>query len=230
MKEIRAIIFDCGGTILEGEMPWHEVYQEALRLARAPLGLRPMAVRYEAAIRRVTADKAAAVSSRAETMPRFSAYLAAEFGMPEERLRQAVAEVLFDHPEARLLAPVADIAEVLELLKSRGYKLGVISNWSADLPSILRAVELKLVFDGIFTSEALGFAKPNPAAFLVPLERLGLTPGVSAYVGDLYDVDVVGAREVGMTPILHDPLGLRLHPDVLAISHMSQLLDLFLGV
>jgi len=229
MREIKAIFFDCGATLLEGEMPWYELYLQALALARHPLPLREMIIRYEAAVRRMTAAKQTAASPNAGRTPRLATYIAEEIGLSERRLGAAVDEVLFDHPEARRLVCVNGVVEVLTLLGYRGYRMGVISNWSADLPQTLTALELKEHFEGIFASETMGYAKPNPAAFLIPLERLGLTAGQAAYVGDLYDVDCVGAREVGLTPVLYDPLRLGLHPDVPTVGHFHELVDLFLG-
>ena len=108
--------------------------------------------------------------------------------------------------------------------------MAVISNWSADLPTTLNQLGLRKFFDGIFASEAIGYAKPDPAAFLVPVDRLGLTPGVTAYVGDIYPIDILGAREAGLEPVLVDPMRLGLHADVPTIDHIARLLDTFRGV
>lgn len=230
MKDVKAIIFDAGGTLVEGEMRWFELYHQALTLTDHPLPSQRMVECYESAIRRMMADKQTAVSAEAARLPRLSHYLAEAFGLTERRLRQAVEEVLFDHPEARHLVPVAEAHEVLNALRARGYRLAVISNWSADLPITLAQLELKDHFEAVFTSEALGYAKPDPVAFLVPLDRLGLTAGQSAYIGDLYHVDVLGSREVGMAPVLVDPLRLGLHDDVPTVGGLRELLDIFGGI
>jgi putative hydrolase of the HAD superfamily len=234
MKGTQAILFDVGGTLVQGEMPWTDLYAQALALTAHPMPLREMVSRYEAAIGRMTRDKHMPVAPEAVTVSHepakvrnLNSYLAEEFGLSESRLQQAVDEVIFDHPEARHLVCVDGARGALSELRRRGYRLAVISNWSADLPLVLARLGLKHHFEAIFASEALGYAKPNPAAFLVPLDRLGLTPGGSVYVGDLYQVDVVGSREVGLTPILTDPLGLGLHDDVTTVSRLSELLELF---
>jgi putative hydrolase of the HAD superfamily len=229
MNHIQAILFDVGGTLLEGEMPWFDLYQRALSLAARPMALREMVAGYESAIRNMVAAKQTAESASAGAARRLTHCLAEAFGLSEGRLRAAVDEVIFDHPEALHLTCVAGAGDVLAELRSRGYRLAVVSNWSADLPLVLSRAELKEHFEAVFASEALGYAKPHSAAFLIPLDRLGLTPGQAAYVGDLYDVDVVGAREVGLTPVLFDQLALGLHPDVLTVTRMIELLDIFTG-
>jgi putative hydrolase of the HAD superfamily len=227
--DIRGIIFDAGGTLIEGGMPWYEVYQQALTLAAAAMPARRMVARYEAAVARMVADKQAAVETELGKLPTLSHYLSQAFEVSERRLRAAVDEVLFDHPEARHLVAADGVHQALSGLAARGYRLGVISNWSADLPRTLERLDLKRYFAGIFASESLGHAKPSAAAFLVPLGRLGLTPGESVYVGDLYHVDVLGSREVGMTPVLVDPLRLGLHDDVTTIGGLAELLTLLPG-
>lgn len=230
MRQVRAILFDAGGTIIEGAMPWYELYQAALTLTDHPMSGLQMVECYEAAIRHMTADKLTAVSADAPKARRFNSYLAEAFGLSERRLEMALDEVMFDHPEARHLVGARGAAEVLQALRARGYRLGVISNWSADLPLVLRQLNLRDHFDAVFASESLGYAKPAAAAFLVPLSRMGLTPGESAYIGDLYHVDVLGARQAGMWPVLIDRLKLSLHDDVPNVACLEELLNLFHGV
>lgn len=230
MKDVEAILFDVGGTLLVGRMPWYELYRRALELAGQPLSWHELAEAYEKAVRHMAAARQAAMSPEGGEVRTLYAYLADVLGLPERRLRQAVDEALYDHPEARHLACADGAVEVLEALRSRGYRLAVLSNWSATLPRTLAQVGLAMLFEAVFASESLGHWKPSAAAFLVPLDRLGLTPGRAAYVGDLYDVDVVGAREVGMRAVLVDPLGLNLHPDARTVTHLAELLALFAGV
>jgi len=53
----------------------------------------------------------------------------------------------------------------------------------------------------------VGVEKPDPRIFGLALARAGLAPGEAAYVGDLYSVDVRGARAAGMGAVLLDPGG-----------------------
>jgi len=227
MPPINAILFDAGGTLVQGAMPWWEFYTQALQLARRPLPLRNMVVAYETAIRRLVQDRHTAGSDRPGVARGLTAYLAHEFGLSETRLQQALDEVLYDYPQARRLVCLDGAKEVLAALRARGYRLAVISNWSFDLPESLDHLGLGQYLEAVFASETLGYAKPSNAAFLLPLDRLGLAAAACAYVGDLYDVDVWGAARVGLTPILFDPLELRLHPDVRSVASLRELLDLF---
>ncbi|MBN2581471.1 MAG: HAD family hydrolase [Planctomycetes bacterium] len=230
MRAIRAVIFDVGNTLVEGALPWYEFYSLAMKRTGRPMALVAVVKAYERAVRRMTADRVAVANNREARIPGLSSYLAEEFGLSQRQLDMALDEVLFDHPEARHLVLTIGAAETLIELRHRGYRLAAISNWSADLPRTMSLMGLKEHLEGIFASEALGYSKPHAASFLVPLDRMGLTPGESLYVGDLYDVDVAGAREVGLEAVLVDPLGLGLHPDVTTIACLSELLDLLPGV
>ena len=50
----------------------------------------------------------------------------------------------------------------------------------------------------VIDSSVFGIEKPDPAIFRAALEALNVAPEEALYVGDLYDVDVVGARAAGM--------------------------------
>jgi putative hydrolase of the HAD superfamily len=52
-----------------------------------------------------------------------------------------------------------------------------------------------------------GVEKPDPEIFLRACRRMGVEPGAALYVGDLYPVDVLGARSAGMEALLLDPMG-----------------------
>lgn len=227
MPTIKAILFDAGGTLVQGAMPWWDFYALALQLTSHPMSLRKMVVAYETAIRRMVQDRQSAVTARPGGAPGLNAYLAREFGLPEARLQQALDEVLFDRPEAQRMVCIDGAKEVLAELQRRGYRLAVVSNWGCDLPDSLDHLGLAEHLEAVFASETIGYSKPSNAAFLLPLDRLSLSAASTAYVGDLYDVDVWGASRVGLTPILFDPLELQLHPDVRSVASLWELLELF---
>jgi putative hydrolase of the HAD superfamily len=56
-------------------------------------------------------------------------------------------------------------------------------------------------------SGAVGIEKPDPRIFAMALALADVAPDEALYVGDLYPVDVVGARRAGLEPVLLDPLG-----------------------
>ena len=96
--------------------------------------------------------------------------------------------------------------EVLEYFKSRGYKMGVISDCPPSLEMTLRSANIHHYFSSFTASSLVGVGKPHPRIFNAALDSLGVTAGESIYVDD-YEVEAVGAREQGFTSFLIDRSG-----------------------
>ena len=132
------------------------------------------------------------------------------------------------HAERNLWSNVRErTAETLEELRRRGYRLGVISNADGRVEALLQSVGLGSYFEFVIDSNLVGIEKPDPRIFHVGAERLGIRPDEAVYVGDIYEIDVRGARAAGMRPILIDPLGRWENLDCDSIRGIHDLLHLF---
>ena len=94
---------------------------------------------------------------------------------------------------------------LLQALRGRGLKTGIVANSWPDPARLLRAdVEAfglaDLVDVCVFSSEA-GASKPDPAIFVRALDELGVDPLDAMFVGDGLVADVQGAANVGMTTV-----------------------------
>lgn len=98
--------------------------------------------------------------------------------------------------------------EALERIRSKGLKTIVVSNANGRLHSLLERLGLDRLFDVIVDSSVEGVEKPDPRLFEIAMGRAGAVAGRTLHVGDLYHVDVAGARAAGMLPLLIDPAGL----------------------
>jgi HAD superfamily hydrolase (TIGR01549 family) len=94
--------------------------------------------------------------------------------------------------------------EALERLKSQGFKLAVVSNADGNVEKDAKDFRLAPFFDAIVDSHVVGVAKPDPRIFQIALERLGVTPEQARYAGDIYSIDMVGARAAGIEAALID--------------------------
>jgi putative hydrolase of the HAD superfamily len=92
--------------------------------------------------------------------------------------------------------------ETLAQLKGRGFTLGVVSNADGRVASFLELVGINKYLDFVVDSGAVGVEKPNPRIFQIALEQARATPEQAVHVGDVYEVDVVGARAAGIEPIM----------------------------
>ena len=92
---------------------------------------------------------------------------------------------------------------ILLYLKSKGYKVGLITN-GKELKQWEKLVRLGMYpfFDEVVTSESVGVEKPDPKIFEIAMERLGVTSGTSLMVGNNFDADILGACNAGMQSML----------------------------
>jgi HAD superfamily hydrolase (TIGR01549 family) len=122
-----------------------------------------------------------------------------------------------------------DTLAVLEELRRRGYRLGVISNWDAPtLHAQFDRFGMTPFFESILPSYEVEANKPDEHFFRTALDSMQVTPERAIHIGDSFGCDVVGARGVGITPIWVNPDG-DPTPDgssVLQIRTNSDLLDL----
>ncbi len=98
----------------------------------------------------------------------------------------------------------AESLPLLRKLKSDGFRLGLISNAPADTKSTVLELGLDEYLDPLVISGIVGYAKPSPKIFQYAMKLASVSPAESMHVGDLYDADVVGARNAGMLAVLLD--------------------------
>ncbi len=101
-----------------------------------------------------------------------------------------------------------DVRRLLSRLKESGYRMALISNREKDFREEVEALGLAPFMEFSLAGGEINAYKPEPEIFLHACSRLGVTPAESAYVGDSYFADVVGARRARLTPILYDPRGI----------------------
>jgi HAD superfamily hydrolase (TIGR01549 family) len=123
----------------------------------------------------------------------------------EKRLRLLAETVnhAYDSPTSWQLYP--DVLPTLEALRaSHRYTLGAISDWGISLGPIFRHLGLHDYFDCLLISALTGHAKPSPALYETALTRANAVADYTMHIGDSYTLDVLGARAVGITPVLLD--------------------------
>jgi len=97
-----------------------------------------------------------------------------------------------------------DTITTLAALKDRNLTLGLISNAGKNMDKTYEELGLLKYLDFYVTSFEVGYDKPQPEIFLAALQKAQLKAEETAYIGDQYDIDVVGARGVGIKAILLD--------------------------
>ena len=217
---LKAVIFDAGNTLLFLD---HDRMAAAVGAA---LGVPLDPERLVGA-----AGHAARAAERARGMDRDRArvYLEALFtgaGVPAERMTEVDDCLQRLHGENHLWCRLAaGTREALDRLRAGGLRLGVVSNSDGRVEEALIAAGLRDCFEVVLDSALVGVEKPDPAIFRAALDALGVAPGEALYVGDLYDVDVVGARAAGMEAVLLVPDTAAPGPDCRRFTSLAALAD-----
>jgi putative hydrolase of the HAD superfamily len=99
-----------------------------------------------------------------------------------------------------------DVLPVLERLRRRGLKLGLVSNGGREISDFVAHHRLEV--DCAIASRAHGWIKPHESIFRAALELIGVPPADAAMVGDSPEDDIEGAAALGMRAILIDREGL----------------------
>jgi HAD superfamily hydrolase (TIGR01509 family) len=137
----------------------------------------------------------------------------------------ALAELREYHRQENLWEHVEpDVAPSLAALRSRGLRLVVVSNANGRLRHLFDRIDLTKWFDHVLDSHEWGVEKPDPRLFQLALEQSGADASRTVHVGDLYYVDVVGARQAGLRDgILLDMAGLYEGVDCPRVGSLAEL-------
>ncbi len=92
------------------------------------------------------------------------------------------------------------VLDLIRKLHGR-YKLAILSNSPPDLTRWLVDWEMRDLFEVVFCSGDEGMIKPDPAAFKLTLERLGVEPGEAVFIDDTPE-HVQAARKLGIQGII----------------------------
>jgi HAD superfamily hydrolase (TIGR01509 family) len=96
--------------------------------------------------------------------------------------------------------------EALDRIRER-YAIAVISNADGRIDAVLDRCGICDCFASITDSGNVGHEKPHPEIFAAALSGMQADPAESLYVGDVYSVDYIGARNAGMDAVLFDVSG-----------------------
>jgi putative hydrolase of the HAD superfamily len=217
--DVRAVLFDLGNTLMCID---HALLAETLRRAGVPSE--------EEAVRR----------AEIRTRPRIDAVLATSARREGREIMDALARLFLDELAAGLSSDgnaraaclaawptlwrrVPDDARAtLAALRSRGLRLGVVSNTpDGGARSRLAAASLLEALEFVVDSHEMGIEKPDPRIFAHAARAMALEPSACLYVGDLFSVDVVGARAAGMHAALIDPIGVWGHVDAPRVTSLA---------
>jgi HAD superfamily hydrolase (TIGR01509 family) len=134
----------------------------------------------------------------------FYSHLLDELAVHDDALRDALVNATRVSANWRDIRP--GTREVLQRI-GRRYPLAVISNADGKIADVLGSCGIGDCFLTITDSGLVGYEKPHRAIFEAALRVMDAAPEESLYVGDMYSVDYLGAKNAGMQAILFDVSG-----------------------
>src|SRR5579859_2757104 len=220
MGKRRFIFFDVGNTLL---FP-----NRARVLAPLPAEKHPTLPAWQALERRTKQEfDQGLMSGRVDHgfWWTFHTYLLQQCGSLDDGVRNALIENTQNSANWDQILP--GTREALDRLR-RQYSIAVISNADGRIDAVLRRCGICDCFASITDSGNVGHEKPHPAIFAAALHEMKADPAESLYVGDVYSVDYVGARNAGMQAVLFDVAGAyreREFPRVESLNELETWLD-----
>jgi FMN phosphatase YigB (HAD superfamily) len=223
-QEIRAVLFDLGGTLIDGRdfSGWAEdcstlgLPATPESIASAWEAVRPWENHREGSPEELWTE----VLSRASTAS-VSPGSVARF--IELQRAKPIYGALF-----------SDVRRCLDRLRRDRKRLGIVSNSRSEpaVRGLLGVLDIETVFEVVVSSGTEGIRKPNPEIFRRALERIGAGPEATLFVGDDVVNDVRGATEAGLHAVLINRMGTGLEGDwreVLSLSEVPRIIRLIEG-
>lgn len=205
MAQKRVIFFDVGNTLLFPNRP--------KMLAPIPVHRHPTLEQWQALERKTkTAFDQCMQSGQLDHgfWWIFHSYLLADLHetQDEDETRYELVHALVRNTQKsenwdRILPGTRD---ALDRIAAR-FRIAVISNADGKIVEILSRCGIADCFESITDSGVVGREKPHPEIFHAALRTMNARANESLYVGDVYSVDYVGARNVGMAAVLFDVAG-----------------------
>jgi putative hydrolase of the HAD superfamily len=192
---VRAVLFDVDFTIAR---PGPELGPEGYKRLGARFGLELDPSRYAVARERAVEGirRHPELEHDEEIWVAFTERIIRGMGGDTDSAYECAVEMTRAWEHAEHFELYEDALPVLEELRARDLKLGLVSNTGRDLDRFV--AHHRLDVDAALGSGAFGRTKPHPTIFRAVLERLGVEPGDAVMVGDSPEDDVEGARASGI--------------------------------
>ena len=198
--EIRAVTYDCWGTLLR-DRDWKGAQDLRLSALRRVLELNEDDAR---ALLDEAWRKHDEAWKQVETFGagRMAAYCLEARGVFDD---DAISALTKEFEEASLQGGVEAVegaAETLSNLRARGLRLGLVCDTGFSTGRVVRELltEAGLIehLEVLCFSDEVGVPKPGNEIFAKALAELGVRPPEAAHVGDLKRTDIAGAHDIGM--------------------------------
>lgn len=194
-RAFEAVVFDLFGTLIENLS--HSGYRDVLTR---------MAIELDACPDDFIKAWSSTINLR----------MTGQFGSMENNVRCVCEKIGVSTTDAQLSAaaeirlgytrqcfvPRDDAISTLQTLKGLGFKTGLVTDCTAEVPFLWPHTLFLPLFDATVFSCLIGTTKPDPIMYQTISERLGVEPDKCIYIGDGSSQELTGARQIGMRALL----------------------------
>jgi putative hydrolase of the HAD superfamily len=225
---LKTVFLDAGGVLLFPN--WHKI-EEALARRDVTVSAAALASAEPKARKQLDDRRTIGTTTDANRGWLFFDLILEQAGIARSpQTADALVELHAYHQANNLWELVPDeVRPALHAMRECGLTLVVVSNANGTLRAHMDRIGLAPLFDCVIDSCEEGVEKPDPRLFQIALERVGARAESTIHVGDLYQVDVVGARAAGVRPVLLDETGVRGDVDCTRVSSLAELVRLIEG-
>jgi putative hydrolase of the HAD superfamily len=209
---MKSVVFDLGHTLIDyysaWELPEQRAIERSYQLAVAN-GCEAPEGKFQADLQKMLKEGHMRKEKELVEIPLYRVLdtIFQRFGcdVTDELLVEGMDTFYGMLKEHRKLVP--GTVEMLEMVRDRGYAIGLVSDVAWGLPSEYPQRDLDFFhltdyFDDMVFSTDVGLRKPHPKMFKIALANLGADAAGSFFVGNSLQCDVKGALGVGMTAVL----------------------------
>ena len=193
-NENKAVIFDLFGTLVDDFVS--SVGQMHQEMARA------LAVPYEQFMQDWGQTAKMRIIGAFDSVEANIEYVCAAMKISPrtEQIEKAV-EIRMEYIR-QALRPRPDAINTPSELRNQGYKIGLLSNCSIEIPILWQETAFADLFDTAIFSSRERLKKPDPRIYHLACERLGAMPASCLYIADGEDHELAAAAKVGLHPVL----------------------------
>ena len=223
--QIKTVFLDAGGVLMDPN--WKRV---SAALRRQGINVDSEALSNAEPFAKFRFDEPVRIATTKDE-DRWHAYFEHVLTQAGVRATTGIAEAMTElrayHAVHNLWERVpSEVPEVLGRLRALGLQLVVVSNANERLRVSFNRLGLSQYIDVLINSHEEGVEKPDPRLFQIALDRSEARADSTVHIGDLYHVDVVGARAAGVRAVLLDRADLYTAYNCDRVRGLHELVDL----
>jgi putative hydrolase of the HAD superfamily len=196
MAIVKAVTFDLAGTVLFPHPSVGAVYAACAQKHGVTVAAAELEAAFASALRSANKQAKAEAFWREVVERTFGPHL------PAAQAEAVFQECWHAFADAKAWRVAMGLVSVLGALKFLGIKVAVLSNADARMRRVLEQKDLARHFDGIYLSEEIGCAKPDPKAYAYAARSLGVALTALVHVGDSPVEDGEGPRNAGAVGVI----------------------------